>query len=314
MTSSKSKPRIATLLPSATEIVALLGCVDHLVGVSHECDFPEVVRALPALTSSRLVDPGSSRGIDLDVRSLVREALSIYRVYPEGLRKAAPDLVITQDLCEVCAVSLHDVQAALAKLAEHSNVELLALSPTRLGHLFGDIRRVAKAIGVAERGEQVAQALQERCELVGSRAAAAATRPRVVSIEWLDPLMLGGTWMPELIELAGGEAVGAQAGKAAPTVSLEELAKLQPELLLLKPCGFSLERSLQERALIDSICAAVGEQTRVFLADGNAYFNRSGPRLVESLEILAACVHPQIFSDFAQRHEGAFVRVRRWAR
>lgn len=303
-------PRIASLLPSATEIVALLGCVDQLVGVSHECDFPEAVRALPALTSSRLVDPGSSRGIDMDVRSLVREALSIYRVYPEGLRKAAPDLVITQDLCEVCAVSLHDVQAALAKLAEHADVELVALSPTRLGDLFEDIRRVAKAIGVAERGDQVAQALKERCDLVGSRASAAPTRPRVVSVEWLDPIMLGGTWMPELIELAGGEAVGAEAGKAAPTVSLQELAKLQPELLLLKPCGFSLERSLQERSLIDAICAAVGEQTRVFLADGNAYFNRSGPRLVESLEILAACVHPEIFSDFAKRHEGAFIRVR----
>lgn len=303
-------PRIASLLPSATEIVALLGCVDQLVGVSHECDFPEAVRALPALTSSRLVDPGSSRGIDMDVRSLVREALSIYRVYPEGLRRAAPDLVITQDLCEVCAVSLHDVQAALAKLAEHADVELVALSPTRLGDLFEDIRRVAKAIGVAERGDQVAQALKERCDLVGSRASAAPTRPRVVSVEWLDPIMLGGTWMPELIELAGGEAVGAEAGKAAPTVSLQELAKLQPELLLLKPCGFSLERSLQERSLIDAICAAVGEQTRVFLADGNAYFNRSGPRLVESLEILAACVHPEIFSDFAKRHEGAFIRVR----
>lgn len=303
-------PRIASLLPSATEIVALLGCVDQLVGVSHECDFPEAVRALPALTSSRLVDPGSSRGIDMDVRSLVREALSIYRVYPEGLRRAAPDLVITQDLCEVCAVSLHDVQAALTKLAEHGDVELVALSPTRLGDLFEDIRRVAKAIGVAERGDQVAQALKERCDLVGSRASAAPTRPRVVSVEWLDPIMLGGTWMPELIELAGGEAVGAEAGKAAPTVSLQELAKLQPELLLLKPCGFSLERSLQERSLIDAICAAVGEQTRVFLADGNAYFNRSGPRLVESLEILAACVHPEIFSNFAQRHEGAFIRVR----
>jgi len=306
---SRDRPRVVSLLPSATEIVALIGCADLLVGVSHECDHPDAVQALPRLTSSRLVDPGSSRGIDMDVHRLVRDVLSIYSVDPDALQKVAPSIVITQDLCDVCAVSLDDVRAAVAHMAHHDDIDVVTLSPTRLGHVLDDVVRVARALGVDQRGEQEAAALAARVEAISARADLAETQPRVVSVEWLDPLMLGGTWMPELIELAGGAPVGAEPGEPSPTVTLAELAALEPDVVLLKPCGFSIERSLQERGLIDAILTTLKAPARVFLADGNAFFNRSGPRLVESLEILAASTHPDLFADFAARHHGAFVSI-----
>lgn len=305
----KNPQRVASLLPSASEIVALLGCADRLVGVSHECDYPAELASIPVLTSSRLKDLGTSRGIDLDVRHLVSEVLSIYSVDAQALEQAKPDLVITQDLCEVCAVSIDDVKAAVARLAHRDAVEVVTVSPTRLLDVMDDICRIARVLGVPQRGEQEVNALLERIEKIRQGASQAKYKPRVVSIEWLDPIMLGGTWMPELIELAGGEAVGSTAGGPAPTVTREELAQLRPEVLLLKPCGFSIERSLQERALIDELCASLAQGPRVFLADGSAYFNRSGPRLVESVEILAACLHPEFFPEFEQRHQAAYLRL-----
>lgn len=307
--SESTKRRVVSLLPSATEIVSLLGCESWLVGVSHECDFPDSVRALPSLTSSRLVDSGTSRGIDLDVRRLVGDVLSIYKVCAEALEKAKPDVVITQDLCEVCAVSLDDVRSAVAQLSNKTDVEIVTVSPTRLSHVVEDVRRIAAALGLAQQGEACAQDLLHRVHKIGQRANQATSRPRVVSIEWLDPIMLGGTWMPDLIELAGGLAVGAVAGGPAPTVSYQELAELKPDVVLLKPCGFSLERALQEKDLIVAVKEAVGPKAHVFLADGNAYFNRSGPRLVESLEILAACVHPTLFHEFRLEHQAAFLEI-----
>ena len=218
--------RIVSLLPSATEIVSAVGAEHELVGVSHECDFPESVRRLPVLTSARIDARGTSQAIDAAVRAVIRDALSIY-----------------------------------------------AVDERTLGEL---------------------------------RARQGATRPRVVTVEWLAPIMLGGTWMPELIELAGGVAVGARAGEPAPTVTPAELAALAPDVVLVKPCGFSIDRTLEERALVDAIGRAV-PQARVLVSDGNAFFNRPGPRLVESLEILAACVHPRVFADFAEKHASVIV-------
>lgn len=301
--------RVVSLLPSATEMVALLGCADRLVGVSHECDFPPDLPEIPVITRSRLSDPGSSRSIDAGVRALISDALSIYSVDADALRAAAPDLVVTQDLCEVCAVSLDDVQAAVARLAHSTDVEILSLSPTRLGHVLDDLERVAAALCVAESGRSVRRALEARIRDIEARASGAGHTPRVASIEWLDPLMLGGTWMPELIEAAGGRAVGVEAGRPAPTVTLDELAALDPEVVVLKPCGFTIPRALAEEGLLKEIAGALAPGTRVYLTDGNAYFNRPGPRLVESLEILAACIHPEGFPDFASGHGDAIVAV-----
>lgn len=212
-------------------------------------------------------------------------------------------MVVTQDLCEVCAVSLDDVRAAVARLAHREDVRIVSLRPTRLADVLADIERVAEAIDRSDRGKALRAELEMRIHAIGERARRLPTRPRVVSLEWIDPLMIGGTWMPELIELAGGTTIGATAGAAAPTVSSQQLAALAPDVVVIKPCGFSLDRALAERDVIArNVLASVGPHVRVYATDGNAFFNRPGPRLVESLEIMAACVHPEAFADLAARH------------
>ena len=302
--------RVVSLLPSATEIVCALGGDADLVGVSHECDFPPSVRQLPALTSARLSSTATSLEIDQAVRTVIHNALSIYTVDQRRLAELSPELILTQDLCQVCAVSLDEVRSAVARLANREQIRIVSLSPTRLRDVFLDIERVGNALGRIDAASELLRQLGSRISAVSRHAAAARRRPRVISIEWLEPLMLGGVWMPELIELAGGEAVAAVAGDPAPTISLAELARLAPDVVLIKPCGFTIQRSLEERATIErSILNVVGPSARVWVADGNAYFNRPGPRLVESLEILAACIHPELFPDFVEKHATATLRL-----
>ena len=302
--------RIASLLPSATEIVCALGAGDQLVGISHECDFPPAIRDRPVLTRSRIDSTGTSRAIDAAVRSVIAGALSIYDVDAEQLSQLSPDVIVTQDLCEVCAVSLDDVRAAVARLAHRRDIAIVTLHPTRLADVLGDVERVAAALGCAERGAAVRAELEQRIAAIARRAAQVPSRPRVVSLEWIDPLMIGGTWMPELIELAGGQAAGATAGAPAPTITPADLAALAPDVVVVKPCGFSLPRALDERHLIERcVIAACPGRPRVYVTDGNAYFNRPGPRLVESLEIMAACVHPEWFDDLQRTHAAVIVRL-----
>jgi iron complex transport system substrate-binding protein len=302
--------RVVSLLPSATEIVCALGAGPDLVGISHECDFPDSVRGLPVLTRARISSAGSSREIDGAVRSVVRDALSVYSVDERRLARLAPEVIVTQDLCEVCAVSLGDVRAAVARLARHGDLRIVSLRPTRLADVLDDVVRVAQALDRAARGEELRAQLRARIESIAARAAAAPARPRVASLEWIDPLMLGGLWMPELIERAGGTPVGLGPGVPARTLEPAELARLQPEVVLVKPCGFPLERALRERELIQrSVARVLSPHARVYVTDGNAFFNRPGPRLIESLEILAACVHPGLFEDFARKHADALYRL-----
>jgi len=301
--------RVISLLPSATEIICALGAAADLVGISHECDFPDEIRGRPVLTRSRIDVSGTSRDIDTAVRGVIRDALSIYEVDAERLAALAPDVIVTQDLCEVCAVSLDDVRAAVARVAHRDHVAVVSLRPTRLYDVLGDVERVAAALGRVEQGAAVRAALDRRIRAIAERTATATVRPRVVTLEWIEPLMIGGTWMPELVELAGGVAVGATAGAPAPTIDPAALAAMRPDVVVIKPCGFSIERSLAERDAIErDILSAIGS-ARVYLTDGNAFFNRPGPRLVESLEILAACAHPEAFADFATRHAGVIVRL-----
>ena len=298
-------PRVVSLLPSATEIVCALGAAGELVGISHECDFPPSIRDRPVLTRSRIAAAGaSSKAIDTAVRALVHDALSLYAVDEEKLARAAPDVIVTQDLCEVCAVSLEDVKSAVARLAHRQDIDIVSLRPTHLGDVLDDVERVAAALDRAAEGRTLRHALEARIAAIARRAAAAPSRPRVVSVEWIDPLMLGGTWMPELIELAGGIAVGAEAGRPAPTVAPSEAARLSPDVVIVKPCGFDVERALAERESIERAFLA-GARPKIYVTDGNAFFNRPGPRLVESLEIMAACVHPALFPDFASKHADA---------
>jgi iron complex transport system substrate-binding protein len=299
-----SSPRVVSLLPSATEIVCALGAETTLVGISHECDFPEAIRDRAVLTRSRIDASGSSRAIDAAVRAVIRDALSIYAVDEARLAALEPDVIVTQDLCEVCAVSLDDVRAAVARLAQRDDVAIVSLRPTRFGDVLDDVERVADALGRRAQGRELRSALDARIRAIAVRAGRARARPRVASVEWIEPLMLGGTWMPELIELAGGSAIGAVAGGPAPTLAPHELSALRPEVVLVKPCGFDLQRALRERELIQRSIVAAVPSARVYVTDGNAFFNRPGPRLVESLEIMAACVHPTLFDDFATKHAG----------
>jgi iron complex transport system substrate-binding protein len=302
--------RVISLLPSATEIICALGARAELVGVSHECDWPPDVRGLPVLTRSRIAAEGSSRAIDTAVRSALQNALSIYAVDDERLAALAPDVIVTQDLCEVCAVSIDDLKSAVARLAGREDVRIVSLRATRLADVLADVERVAVAIGRASEGKALHAQLVARVRAIGERSARLAGKPRVISLEWIDPLMLGGTWMPELIELAGGTAIGAKAGEPAPTVQPAELAELRPEVVVVKPCGFTIERTLAERAIIErDVIAMLPAGTRVYITDGNAFFNRPGPRLVESLEIMAACVHPDELGDLASKHAREIVRL-----
>ncbi len=309
-----SKLRVASLLPSATEIVCALGAQDQLVGVSHECDFPPSVANLRSLTSSKLKLSATSGSIDRDVRAVLTDALAIYAIDVDGLAAAQPDVIVTQDLCEVCAVSLDDVTAA-AKAVLSPDVRIITLRPTRFGDMLDDVRRVGEALGLSERGVTLAAELQGRAEAVQARAAALPQRPATLTLEWLDPPMVGGTWMPELVEWAGGRALVTETGQPAPTLRRDQLAVLDPapEVVIVKPCGFRLERAQAEQEVLEDLFDGLPwpalRDGRVWLCDGNAYFNRSGPRLVESLEIMAACLHPEAFDDFARAHGDAF---RRW--
>jgi iron complex transport system substrate-binding protein len=307
--------RVASLLPSATEIVCAVGARDELVGVSHECDYPEGVCELPRLTSTRLSPSAASDAIDRDVRALLRSAAAVYDLDTERLAALAPDVIVTQDLCDVCAVSLRDVEAA-ARTLFGPRCRVVSLHPLRLGDIWQDIARVGAALGRETEASRVIEDGIGRVRDIGARAERAPSRPRVLTLEWIEPPMAGGTWMPELVELAGGTPLVTQPGERAPTLSREMLRALDPapDVVLVKPCGFDLERTQRElealRALLAPLAWPAVRERRVWIADGNAFFNRPGPRIVESLEILAACVHPELFPDFAARHARSFELLR----
>lgn len=297
-------PRVVSLIASATEIVCALDCDDWLVGRSHECDHPPSVRRLPVCTEP-LIDPSRPSGeIDRQVKAVLRQALSVYRVHTDVLQTLQPDVVITQAQCEVCAVSLKDVECSLAAWIE-SRPHLVSLEPNALADIWGEIHHVAEALGVPERGVALVTHLQERIATVTERARSLPTRPTVACIEWIDPLMAAGNWVPELVELAGGTNLFGEAGKHSPWMTWPELVARDPDVIVVMPCGFDIARSRQDLPILAqrpewSTLRAVGTG-RVYLTDGNQYFNRPGPRLVESLEILAELLHP---SAFCFGHEG----------
>jgi iron complex transport system substrate-binding protein len=300
--------RIVSLIASATEIVCALGARDRLVARSHECDFPIDVAALPALTEPKFKVEGTSAEIDARVRAIVRDGLSVYRVDGEALRALEPDVIVTQDHCEVCAVSLSDVEAATCTWTGRP-VEIVSLRPDSLSDVYADISRVARALGVDEAGATLVKSMQARLEAV-LKTVSGRARPRVAFIEWVEPLMAGGNWMPELIEIAGGQNLFGEAGKHSDWMQWQELVAADPEVIVVAPCGYDLARCLEELPLLEAKpgwgrISAV-RNGRVALADGNAYFNRPGPRLADSAEMLAEMIHPELAGT---RHEGtAWVR------
>jgi iron complex transport system substrate-binding protein len=297
--------RVVSLIASATEIVCALGCEDRLVGRSHECDFPPSVRRLPVCTAPKFNVEGNSREIDRDVKTLLRDSLSVYRVDADRLAELEPDVIVTQAQCEVCAVSLRDVERAVCSWLQ-ACPKLVSLVPNALADVWVDIEHVAEALGVVERGAELVAQLQSRIEGIASHAKTLSHRPRVACIEWIDPLMAAGNWVPEQVELAGGINLFGEAGKHSPWMTFEQLRAADPDAIVVMPCGFDIERSRRELPPLTGRPEWPGLRAvrdgRVFLADGNQFFNRPGPRLVESLEILAELLHPEAF---AFGHEGA---------
>ncbi len=273
--------KIVTLLPAATEIVCALGLRDRLVGRSHECDFPEDVTALPALTRARVDSSLPSGALDAAVREILASRLPLYMLDEPRLAALAPDVVVTQEACEVCAVSYDQVAASLRRTAPRARI--VSLQPKRLEDVIGDVRRVAEACGIGARGERIAAGLQERVEAAAARHL--AMPPRVAVVEWLEPPMLAGHWTADAVAAAGGAPVGPEPGAPSAYASWDEIRALRPDALVVAPCGFDLPRTRRESTPLADLLT--GLAPRVLLLDGNAFVNRPGPRLVDTVEALA---------------------------
>lgn len=301
-------PRIVTMIASATEIVCALGFEKDLVARSHECDFPPSVTKLPVCTAPKFDVHGSSLEIDQRVKSLLAEASSIYHVDAAMLEQLEADVIVTQSHCEVCAVSDKDVEHALESSRGKRMPKIVSLSPNNLADVWQSIRNVAAALEVRSQGETLVHHLQDRVRAIEDHKPPMGERPTVACLEWLNPLMAAGNWVPELVELAGGRNLFGQAGKHSPWMSLEQLHQHDPMYIIGMPCGYGLETTRIEmnnnlRPLVTWKDLQAVRNGHVYAADGNQYFNRPGPRLVESLEILAEILHPDRFS-FGHAGEG----------
>ena len=307
--SNEGELRILSLIASATEIVCALGFVTNWLVARTSVIFRSMLKGFRAATVPRIEVEASSREIDDQVKAVLRgadamDALGVYDVRLEVLRELNPTHIVTQTQCEVCAVSLRDVEAAVAKI---SGVEpkIVSLQPNALDDVWCDVMRVATSFGAQERGYELISELQERMSGIAETVQGLEERPSVAAIEWVDPLMAGGNWMPTLIEMAGGRNLFGEAGMHSPWMSYEELRDADPDVILIAPCGFDVERTRVDVPILESQPGwddiTAGRNGRVYVADGNQYFNRPGPRLAETLEILAEMLHPERF-DFG--HEG----------
>jgi iron complex transport system substrate-binding protein len=295
--------RIVSLIASASEIVNSLGLSRYQVGRSHECDFPPEILALPICTSPAFPIKGSSAEIDQRVKERVANALSVYEVSREMLDALQPTHVITQTQCKVCAVSLDDVERALTGWVS-SRPKLIALEPNALADIWSDMRGVAASCGIPERGEQVVESFQSRMREISDRARQSPHCRSVACIEWHEPLMAAGNWVPELVEMAGAVNLFGEAGKHSPWMNWSQLLEADPDVIISMPCGFDLDRTSQEMYWLTDRpewkrLRAV-QTGQVYLADGNQYFNRPGPRVVEALRILAEILHPDAFEPALQ--------------
>jgi iron complex transport system substrate-binding protein len=290
--------KIASLVPSATETLFALGLGDSVVAVTHECDYPQAAESLPHLTRSVVPEGLSSAEIDRAVRDRTERGEALYELDGETLEELRPDLIVTQALCEVCAVSVDDVRAVAATLEPVPRV--LSLDPTTLGEVLADVHELARAAGVPERGDALVADAERRLETV-RRAVAGAERRRVVALEWLDPPFVGGHWVPEMVELAGGEDPYTAPGDRSRTVDWEEIRAGRPEVAVSMPCGYYVDDAEREAREHAAALDALGVK-HVFAVDAAAYFSRPGPRLVDGVELLAGLLHPD---QVEPRAEGA---------
>jgi iron complex transport system substrate-binding protein len=294
-------PRIVSLLPSSTEIVCALGLADGLVGISHACDYPPEIMERPRLTTPNSPLPANSQGTERDVRTLIRQRLSRYQVDTDLLQRLRPDLIITQDQCEVCAGPYTAVVQAVQQVLG-TQVEVVSLQPTLLQDVWEDIHRIGAATGRLQHAQALLEQLFARVNAIVAESILIRQPPWVAVITRLAPLTLAGNWMPELIQLAGGSYSFCLPGQPAPTLEWQALLNAAPEILAVIPGGSTLAHTLRHVSILqhlpgwDSLPAV--RQGQVYAVDGNAYFHRAGPRLVDSLEILAGLIHPDLFGAY----------------
>ena len=303
--------RICSLLPSATEVIALLGLSDELVGISHECDYPPSVKNVPMMVEPVIPAHGLSSGdIDKQVHQLVASGQRLYRLNDQLLRQAQPDLILSQDLCHVCAVTPDQLHGVVSSMLQQPTV--LTLNPSTVYDVIDDVVRIGDAAGRSAEGRRLAAQLRDRLAAIHTRVQEYSHRPRVACIEWLSPLYVAGHWVPEMVQLAGGQDVLAQPGSSSRVVTWDEILNAAPEVLIVMPCGFSVERTHTE--LLD-LMQQPGQwrlsrdlAQRTFLVDASSYFSRPGPRLIDGVELLAAILHP---SDHHRIHESMACRLDR---
>ena len=287
--------RVVSFLPSGTEIVAALGQLDAIVGVSHECDYPPDVRSRDVVTSSSIDSAAAPGEVDVQVRDFVDAGRALYDVRADRVRALAPDVMVTQAVCDVCAVSEGDVRALATQLSPRP--EVVTLGATTLEGIFDDIERVAEALGVRERAEELVARARARMRAVHERLKAArAPRPRVAVIEWTDPIFAAGHWVPEMISRAGGVDVLAEPGEHSTTRTLAQVQGASPEIILVAPCGFDLDRAAADAdRLLANVEWAWAREAQVWALDANSYLSRPGPRVVDGIELLAQLMHAALF-------------------
>lgn len=293
-----TKPRIVSFLPAATEMVFALGAGEQLVGISHECDYPPEAKGKPVVVRPALdLQSMTLREIDVAVAEQIRSGASLYTVDEDLLCALKPDLILTQNLCQVCAPSGNDLASALKLL--DPTPEILWMSPHSLAGIFENILELGQALGLATEADACVEECRRRLAQVADRSAHASIRPRVFCMEWADPVYCAGHWVPEMVELAGGRDELARRGTDSVRMSWADVVLWAPEVLVFAPCGFNLEKALEQVSYLEALpgwsnLPAVRNQ-RAFVVDANSYFARPGPRVVEGTELLAHLIHPELF-------------------
>ena len=287
------KKKVLSLLSSTTEVVYALGCEDQLVGRSHECDYPPAVMTLPICTKPKFNVDGSSIEVDGQVKSILQNALSVYYINEDLLKELKPDIILTQSQCEVCAVSEKDVKSVVKNITG-INPDIISVEPNSVKDIFKDIKIIAEALNVVDKGADLIDFMKNRIRTL-KKSYDDKSELTVAAIEWIDPLMAAGNWVPELIEMAGGINLFGEAGKHSPWMEYKDLIEKDPQTIIIMPCGYNIQKSIFE---IDSLIKQKGWQkinavqnNKVYITDGNQYFNRPGPRIIESLEILIEIFH-----------------------
>ena len=290
--------KIVSLLPSCTEIICKLGYSENLVGISHECDYPNSISGLPVLTKARLSSERNSIEINQCVSDLLQKGLSVYDVDASLLKSLSPDIIVTQAQCEACAVSLDQVKGIVSNWTRNET-EIISLEPNNLNEVWSSFDIIAKAMDSPESSSILKTEINERFKLLKDKLNGTKKKPTIFCIEWIEPIMVAANWVPELVGLAGGKNVMSVSGSDSNFCSWDEIKQTNPDIIIMMPCGFGIKRTfenihyLQNRKGWQELKAV--KENKVFVVDGNQYFNRPGPRLVDSVEIMAEVIHPEYF-------------------